>query len=132
MFEFIRTHSRLVLGALLLLIIPSFILFGVEGYTQFTDGSNASVASVDGRSITRAEWEQAHQRVLERARRDDPDRAATLESDTARREPLDQLVRDRVLEAAAQSMHLAPADARLRRLFAADPQFRAGATPTAA
>lgn len=129
MFEFIRTHSRLVLGALLLLIIPSFILFGVEGYTQFTDGSNATVASVDGRSITRAEWEVAHQRALERARRDDPERAASLESDTARQATLDQLVRERVLEVAAQSLHLAPADTRLRRLFAADPQFSSWRNP---
>jgi peptidyl-prolyl cis-trans isomerase D len=129
MFEFIRTHSRLVLGALLLLIVPAFVLFGVEGYTQFTDGSNATVASVDGRSITRAEWELAHQRALERARRDDPERAATMESDTARRATLDQLVRERLLEVAAQSLHLAPADTRLRRLFAADPQFSSWRNP---
>ncbi len=129
MFDFVRNHSRIVLGALLLLIVPSFILFGVEGYTRFTDGSNATVAKVDGRSITRAEWEQAHQRVLERARRDDPERAATLESDTARRATLDQLVRERVLEAAAQSLHLSPADTRLRRLFAADPQFSSWRNP---
>ena len=122
MFDFVRNHTRLVLGALLLLIIPSFVFFGVEGYTQFRDGSNASVASVDGRSITRAEWERAHQRVVDRQRREKPD-ATNLDSDAARRETLDALVRERVLEAAGRKLHLAPSDERLRRLFASDPQF---------
>ena len=66
MFEFIRSHTRLVLGFLLLLIIPSFVFFGVDGYTRFQDGGNASVASVDGVSITRGEWEAAHRRVIDR------------------------------------------------------------------
>ncbi len=123
MFDFVRDNSRIFLGGLLLLIIPSFIFFGVEGYTQFRDGSNASVATVDGRSITRAEWERAHQRAVDRLRRENPDAAVNADSDSARRETLDALVRERVLDAAGRSMHLAPADDRLRRLFASDPQF---------
>ncbi len=31
MFDFVRNNTRSALGALLLLIIPSFIFFGVEG-----------------------------------------------------------------------------------------------------
>ncbi len=123
MFDFVRNNTRIVLGALLLLIIPSFVFFGVEGYTQFRDGSNASVATVDGRSITRAEWERAHQRAVDRLRRENPEAAANVDSDKARQETLDGLVRERVLEAAARAMHLAPSDDRLRRLFASDPQF---------
>jgi len=122
MFEFVRNNTRVVLGALLLLIIPSFIFFGVEGYTSFRDGSNASVASVDGRSITRAEWERAHQRAVDRQRRENPD-ATGLDTDAARAEVLEALVRERVLDAAGRSFHLAPSDERLRRLFASDPQF---------
>ncbi len=123
MFDFVRDNTRIVLGALLLLIIPSFVFFGVEGYTQFRDGSNASVASVDGRSITRAEWERAHQRAIDRLRRENPEAAANAESDNARRDTLDALLRERVLDAAGRALHLAPADDRLRRLFASDPQF---------
>lgn len=123
MFDFVRDNSRIVLGALLLLIIPSFIFFGVEGYTQFRDGSNASVATVDGRAITRAEWERAHQRAVDRLRRDNPEAASNADSDSARRETLEALVRERVLDAAGRALHLAPADERLRRLFASDPQF---------
>ncbi|MEY3272607.1 MAG: putative peptidyl-prolyl cis-trans isomerase PpiD, partial [Pseudomonadota bacterium] len=122
MFDFVRNNTRIVLGALLLLIIPSFVFFGVEGYTQFRDGSNASVASVDGRSITRAEWERAHQRAVDRQRRENPS-ATGLDTDAARAETLEALVRERVLDAAARKLHLAPSDERLRRIFASDPQF---------
>ena len=122
MFDFVRNNTRIVLGALLLLIIPSFVFFGVEGYTQFRDGSNASVASVDGRSITRAEWERAHQRAVDRQRRENPG-ATGLDTDAARAETLEALVRERVLDAAARKLHLAPSDERLRRIFAGDPQF---------
>jgi peptidyl-prolyl cis-trans isomerase D len=124
MFEFIRTHSRLTLGLLLLLIIPSFVFFGFENYSSFTDGTNAAVAEVDGRKITRAEWDLAHQRNVERVRRQNPQiDAQTLDTPAARRETLDGLVRERVLLAAANQLHLAPPDARLQRLFVTDPQF---------
>ncbi len=48
MFEFIRTHSRLTLGFMLLLIIPSFIVFGIEGYSRFAGARNETVAKVAG------------------------------------------------------------------------------------
>ncbi len=124
MFEFVRSHTRLLLGFMLLLIIPSFVFFGVDGYSRFTDGSNASVASVAGTSITRAEWESAHQRAIDRVRRQDASLdTRSLDSPAARAETLDGLLRDRLLLAAAAKMHLAPSDDRLRRLFASDPQF---------
>ncbi len=124
MFEFIRKHIRLLLGFVLLLIIPSFIFFGVEGYSSLNDGNNAPVALVDGDKITRAEWDFAHQRNVERVRRENPEvDARTLDSAQARRDTLDTLVRQRVLLAAARDLHLAPTDARLQRLFVTDPQF---------
>lgn len=124
MFEFIRKHIRLTLGFLLLLIIPSFIFFGVEGYANLNDGTNAAVVMVDGQKISRAEWDFAHQRNVERVRRENPQvDAATLDSAQARRDSLDGLVRQRVLLAAARDLHLAPPDARLQRLFVTDPQF---------
>jgi peptidyl-prolyl cis-trans isomerase D len=124
MFELIRKHIRLTLGFLLLLIIPSFIFFGVEGYASLNDGTNAPVAMVDGQKITRAEWDFAHQRNVERVRRENPQvNVQTLDTPQARRDTLDGLVRQRVLLAAARDLHLAPPDARLQRLFVTDPQF---------
>ena len=124
MFEFVRTHSRLMLGVMVLLIFPSFVFFGVQGYSSFTDGTNETVAKVDGHAITRAEWDQAHQRNVERLRRQMPNvDARLLETPQMKRETLDGLVRDRVLLTTAAKMHLVPDDARLQRLFVTDPQF---------
>jgi hypothetical protein len=39
MFDFVRTHSRLMLGLMVLLIFPSFVFFGIQGYSRFTDGA---------------------------------------------------------------------------------------------
>ena len=130
MFDFVRNHTRLALGFMLLLIIPSFIFFGIDGYTRFKDGGNTTVAKVDGLSITRAEWESMHQRAIDRVRRDSPDRdAKSLDTPELRRDTLEGLVRERVLLAAANQLHLAPSDARLKRLFTSDPQFAAIRNP---
>jgi peptidyl-prolyl cis-trans isomerase D len=81
-------------------------------------------------SITRAEWENVHQRAIDRARRQNPDQDnKSLDSPEARHETLEGLMRDRVMIAAATKMHLAPSDDRLRRLFATDPQFQALRNP---
>ena len=39
MFDFVRKHTRLFQGILLLLILPSFALVGMQGYTSFMQGS---------------------------------------------------------------------------------------------
>ena len=124
MFEFIRTHSRLMLGLMMLLIIPSFVFFGVQGYSSMSDGARVDVAKVDGRGITRAEWDNAHQRQIERLRRQSPGiDVRLLDTPQARLETLDNLLRERVLLTAADQLHLLPSDERLVRLFATDPQF---------
>jgi peptidyl-prolyl cis-trans isomerase D len=124
MFDFVRTHSRLALGVMVLLIFPSFVFFGIQGYSSFTDGTNLTVAKVDGQTITRGEWDLAHQRNIERLRRQQPTLdARLLETPEMRRQTLDGLVRERVLLAAANEMHLVPDDNRLQRLFVTDPQF---------
>lgn len=124
MFDFVRNHSRLMLGIMVLLIFPSFVFFGIQGYSRFTDGTNETVAKVDGGTITRGEWDQAHQRNLERLRRQQPGMDTKIfETPQFRRETLDQLVRERLLMAAAAKQHLYPNDERLARLFRADPQF---------
>ena len=34
MFDFIRKHTKITMGFLFLLIVPSFVLFGLDGYTN--------------------------------------------------------------------------------------------------
>ncbi len=124
MFDFIRTHTRLTLGFLLLLIIPSFVFFGVQGYSKFSDRSGATVAKVDGHNITVAEWDALHKRNVDRARRERPDLDPRMfDTPELRKQTLEGIVRERVLLAASNSLHLAPSEARLQRLFVTDPQF---------
>lgn len=124
MFEFVRSHTRLFQGVLLLLIVPSFVFFGVQGYSRFTDEAQADVAKVAGRGISRAELEAAHQRSIERVRQQNPNiDVKRLDTPEFKSETLQAMVRERVLLAAANDQHLIPGDDRLADLFRRDPQY---------
>ncbi len=130
MFDFVRSHTRLFQGILVLLIFPSFVFFGVQGYSSFTDGANTKVAEVDGRSITQVEWDAAHQRNIERFRQQMPTAdVKLLDRPAVRLETLDSIVRERVLLAASEHMHMGVSDERLQRVFSTDPQFAALRNP---
>jgi peptidyl-prolyl cis-trans isomerase D len=124
MFEFFRSHKRVLQFILVVLIFPSFVFFGVQGYSRFTDESFAPVAEVDGAKISRVEWDEAHQRSVENLRRQLPGVDVKMfDTPEMKRRVLDDLVRERVLLAAASRDHLLPGDERLARLFRSDPQF---------
>ncbi len=125
MFDSIRNHKKYLMGFLLILIIPSFVLFGIQG---FTDGnqSGETVATVDGQDISKAEWDQAHKVEAQRLRESMPNiDAKLLDSDGARYASLERLVRDRVLAVAAQKDHLFTSDQRLARALQEDPSIAA-------
>jgi peptidyl-prolyl cis-trans isomerase D len=130
MFEFVRTHTRLFLFIIVLLIIPSFVFFGIQGYSRSGDGQNAAVAKVAGRSITQAEWDAAHREQVERVRRQMPGVDVKLfDTPQMRQQTLEGLVREHVMLAAADKLNLVTTDDRLQRIFATDPQFAALRNP---
>lgn len=115
MFDSIRNHKKYLMGFLLILIIPGFVLFGVQGFTDFRNRSEA-VATVDGEDITKADWDQAHQAESQRLREAMPTLdAKLLDSEEARYATLDRLLRERVLAVAAQKAHLYTSDQKLAR-----------------
>ena len=115
MFDFVRTHKKVMQWLLFILIVPSFVLFGVEGYQRMNEQGEA-VAVVDGRDITQAEWDNAHRNEVDRIRQQMPDLdAKLLDSPQARYGTLERLVRDRVLAAAAADAHLVVTDQRVAR-----------------
>ncbi|MFM2052123.1 MAG: hypothetical protein RL456_160 [Pseudomonadota bacterium] len=123
MFDFVRSHSRILQFVLLLLIVPSFVVFGIQGYDQFTQGRDA-VARVDGQDISRSDWDAAHRNQVERMRAQMPGvDVKLLDTPEMRQRVLEDMVRERVLFAAARDQHLRPTDDRLMRLFQTDPQF---------
>lgn len=124
MFDLIRKYNRLILGLVLILILPSFVVFGIQGYSGMSEGANAAVATVDGQKITQAEWDASHQEQAQRVRQQRPELdPRLLDSPEARAQTLDALVRERVLAVASTRLHLAVSNERLQRLFVTDPQF---------
>ena len=130
MFEFVRTHTRLLQLLLLLLIFPSFVFFGVQGYSQFTSGANATVAKVDGQAIKQSEFDAVHRQQIERMRQQMPNVDVKLfDTPEMKRQTLEGIVRERVLLTAAAKEHLTVGDDRLQRLFLSDPQYAALRNP---
>ena len=121
MFDFVRNNTKLMMGLLFLLIIPSFVMFGIDGYSRFND-QGAVVAHVDGNKITQAEWDNAHKREVERIRVQMPNiDPKLLDSPEARYATLERLVREQVLVAASKKLNLTTSDARLARELQQNP-----------
>ncbi len=122
MFDFIRKHTKITMGLLFLLIVPSFVLLGMNDHNR--SGAAAVVASVDGQNITQVEWDNAHRTEIDRLRASMPTLdPKLLDSPEARYSTLERLVRDRVLAAAASKSHLQSSDARLARELQDNPQI---------
>lgn len=115
MFEFVRKHTKIMQVVLFLLIVPSFVLFGLEGYSNFQE-RGATVAKVDGREISQSDWDNEHRTRSDRLRQQMPNLdAKLLDSPQARYSTLEEMVRDRVLIAAAHKGRLMASDQRLAR-----------------
>ena len=124
MFEFIRTHQRLMQFFLLLLIVPSFVLVGVSSYNE--RGSNDGVATVDGKKITQQEWEAAQRRQLDQARQMMGEQfdQKLFETPEAKQAVLDQLVAERAINAEIIRNHLTVSDAALQKAILGIQAFR--------
>jgi peptidyl-prolyl cis-trans isomerase D len=115
MFDFVRKHTRVMQLLLFILIVPSFVLFGLEGYSRFNERGEA-VAKVDGREISQQDWDNAHKVEVDRIRERMPNiDAKMLDSAQARYGTLEKMVRDRVFAAAAEQARLAVPDQRVAR-----------------
>lgn len=121
MLDYVRKHNKIMMIVLFLLIIPSFVLVGIDGYNRFLEKDQV-VARIGKAEITRGEWEAAHREEVERVRQLMPTiDAKLLDSEQARYGALERLVRERVMEQAAVDAHLSASDARLARELQAIP-----------
>lgn len=115
MFEFIRTHQRLMQFLLLLLILPSFAFFGIEGYMRMVAPDDA-VAKVGGVPISQAELDNAQRENLQRMQQlfgnnFDP---RTLETPAMKQQALDELVGQRAIDWEVARANLGVTDDKLR------------------
>jgi peptidyl-prolyl cis-trans isomerase D len=124
MFDFFRRHTRTLQFLLVLLVFPSFVFFGIQGYSRFAGGDQQWVAKVAGQPVTQAEYDAALRDRIERTRRQMPNLDPKIfDTPEMRSLALDAIVRDRVMLVAADKLHLVTTDDRLDRYFKSDPQF---------
>ena len=123
MFDTIRNNSKILMGLLVLLIIPSFVLFGVDGYSNMND-RGAVVAKVGDIEITQQEWDAMHQKEVDRIRASAPNLdAKMLGSDAARYASLERMVNDRLIAVVAEKQLLVTSDQRLANYLQQDPSI---------
>ena len=129
MFEFVRKHTKVMMLLMFLMIIPAFVLVGVDGFKSIKAGGDA-VATVGSQKITQGEWDAAHKNEVDRLRAQMPNLdAKLLESPEARYVTLERLVREKVLTEAVQDAGMGTTDARLARELQQSPTIAAMRKP---
>lgn len=122
MFDFIRSHQRWMQLILLLLIVPSFVFFGVQGYSSFM-ASEPELVSVGDQPITLGQFNQARTAQLEQYRNAlgsqfDP---AAFDTPEFREQLLNRMIDERTVALAATKGRYSVSDETLRRTIAAIP-----------
>ncbi|MBC3874929.1 SurA N-terminal domain-containing protein [Undibacterium flavidum] len=116
MFEYIRTHKRIMQGVLLVIIFPSFALFGVDSFMRSRD-ANSSVAKVAGQAISQQEFDQAMRNQLDRMKQayGPSFDAQMLNTPEARQGVLDDLIARKAVTAEAVKSQLTVTEPALQK-----------------
>ncbi len=125
MFDSIRSHRRWLMFFMLVLIFPSFVFFGIQGYNSFVSGEGA-LATVDGVPITQQDFDIAQRDRVERLRQQfgpdfDP---KVLDTQEGRAAILDGLLIDRALTREVEQGSVVVSNDRLRQVIANVPAFQ--------
>jgi peptidyl-prolyl cis-trans isomerase D len=116
MFEFIRTHQRLMQILLAIVIVPSFAFVGIGSYKSFGDDAG-TIAKIDGKPLTQQEFDNAVRNKLDTYRQrlgaqfdqkmfDTPEFKQTV---------LDELIAQRAVAAEVVHSNLSVPDALLQK-----------------
>ncbi len=122
MFDLIRNHRRWMQFILLLLILPSFVFVGVEGYSSFMERDQA-LAKVEGKPISQPEYDEAVRSRLDqlRAMMGAQFDAQAFDTPVMRKAVLDELINTRVIASVAAKGYFSASDERLRETIQAIP-----------
>src|SRR4051794_17029278 len=113
MFDFFRRHTRALQFVLVLLVFPSFVFFGIQGYSRFAGNDLQTVAHVAGQPVSQAELDAALRDRIERTRRQMPTLDPKLfETPEMKSMALDGVIRERVMLVAADKLRLLISDER--------------------
>ncbi|MBC2769354.1 SurA N-terminal domain-containing protein [Pusillimonas minor] len=125
MFDFIRTHQRLMLLVLVILIFPSFALVGISGYTNYVSG-NKDLVKIGDASVTLEDFNAAQRNQMQQLQANmgaafDP---SLLDNSQARENLLESLIDRGVVIETATKAHFSVSDNVLRRAIAAIPELQ--------
>ena len=128
MFEFIRTHQRLMQIFLMILIVPSFAFVGISSYKSFGSDAN-TIAKIDGHPLTQQEFDNALRNQLDsyRQRLGAQFDQKMFDTPEFKQNIFDQLVAERAVGAEVTRAHLTVTDAMLQKaileVFGSDGKF---------
>ena len=120
MFDTVRKHQKILQIVLMLLIVPSFVLFGISGYSGFMD-KETDIVKINGKAITAQEVESAAKRQSERV----GGNAQIAQSLQFRQAILNELMQQRILGFAVYDLHLQVGKEALIKSLQNIPQIRA-------
>lgn len=125
MFDFIRSHQRLMQFVLLVLIVPSFALIGVSGYSSYVSGDH-DLVRIGKSAVTMQEFERARSNQLRQMQETSPGGfdPAVLDAPPIRAALLESLIDYRVQASTAAQERFSVSDAMLRESIAAMPQLQ--------
>ncbi len=117
MFDFIRNNRRFLQFVMLVMILPSFVFFGIQGYNRMGDGDN--LASVGQQQVSQAELDNAMRGQLDRVKQMlGPNYDAKLyDTPEARENVLNSLISQKVVTLEAQRDHLLGSDDKMREII---------------
>lgn len=122
MFDFIRSHRRWMQLVLLLLVVPAFAFFGIEGYVGFMS-RDKELAEVNGVAITQPEYDAVRRNQLEELRRvlGAQFDAEAIDTPAFRERILNDMINQRVIAEAAMQGRYTVSDEQLRETIAKIP-----------
>jgi hypothetical protein len=120
MFDTVRKHQKLLQIVLLVLIVPSFALFGISSYSGFLD-KETDLVKVNGKSITAQEVEMAAKRQATRV----GGNVQITQSLPFRQAVLNELLQQRILDFAVTDLRLQVGKQELINSLQKIPQIRA-------
>jgi peptidyl-prolyl cis-trans isomerase D len=126
MLEVIRAHSKGWLAKLILtLITVPFALFGIDAYLKDA-GAGASVAKVDGATISIQEYRNAMQSLRDRLQKENPKDIGALDSPEVKQSVLDRLINTRLLNAEVGNNNFKVTNEQLAQFITSLPEFQQG------
>ncbi|AIL32602.1 SurA N-terminal domain-containing protein [Basilea psittacipulmonis] len=125
MLEFIRRHQRVVLILLALLVFPSFIFFGVAGYTSFLT-HKVVIAKVNDTEITEDQFKQAWNHYIESQRSELGANfdVSMIDTHQNRLDFLNAMINEVVTRDTVRNNYFRATTAMLRQVIASNPEFQ--------